>query len=129
MKDIKAMKKVYLEKYDVNVTPYLTYAQIEQMIIAVGEMFNWAERQVNIDMLLLAHTTDISKQDLEQIGHKKLFESGLIDAVRKTVLNYAEFEKALEYHTSLQKNLSSVLKKLTPDFMEKVKAVVTTRKK
>lgn len=129
MKDIKALEKVYLEKYDVNVTPYLTYAQIEQMIIAVGEMFNWAERQVNIDMLLLAHTTDISKQDLEQIGHKKLFESGLIGAVRKTVLNYAEFEKALEYHTSLQKNLSSVLKKLTPDFMEKVKAVVTTRKK
>lgn len=129
MKDIKALEKVYLEKYDVNVTPYLTYAQIEQMIIAVGEMFNWAERQVNIDMLLLAHTTDISKQDLEQIGHKKLFESGLIGAVRETVLNYAEFEKALEYHTSLQKNLSSALKKLTPDFMEKVKAVVTTRKK
>lgn len=129
MKDTKVLEKVYLEKYDVNVTPYLTYAQIEQMIIAVGEMFNWAERQVNIDMLLLAHTTDISKQDLEQIGHKKLFESGLIGAVKKTVLNYAEFEKALEYHTSLQKNLSSVLKKLTPDFVEKVKAVVTTRKK
>lgn len=129
MTELKEMDKIYLEKYDIHVTPYLTYAQIEQMLKAVGEIFDWAERQVSIDMLLLAHTTDIPVEELDKAGHKALFESGLIIEVKKNIINLHDWEKALEYHTSFQKNMATVLKKVTPELMDKVMAIVKPSKK
>lgn len=129
MTELKEMRQVYLGKYDVYMTPYLTYAQIEQMLQSVGEMFNWAERQVSIDMLLLAHVTNISTEELNKVGHQALFESGLITEVKEHIVNFSDWEKALEYHTSFQRNLATVLKQITPEFMDKVKAIVKPSKK
>ena len=50
MKEITKIDKIYLKNFDVYVTPYLTYAQIQQIINGVKTMNEWAERQINIDI-------------------------------------------------------------------------------
>lgn len=50
---IPEKETTHLEKYDVTVNRYLTYAQIQQIAEATMKFHTWAERQQNIDMLIL----------------------------------------------------------------------------
>lgn len=87
------------EKFDINIHCYLTYAQIQQIAKAVSNnpTDNWAERQENIDMLMLYHATDIGKDKLEELGHDAMVESGLIDEVECNIWNYYDIQKAIDY--------------------------------
>ena len=134
MKEIKGNQTVYLEDYDITVNKYLTYAQIQQIANAVVAASvndsddTWANRQTNIDMLMLYHATDIGKEKLEEIGHDDLLTSGLIQAVREQIKNYYEIFEAIDYIENNQRAINKMLKSL-PKILEDSKGLQGLMKK
>ena len=134
MKEIKGNQTVYLEDYDVTVNKYLTYAQIQQIANAVvAAPVNdaddpWANRQTNIDMLMLYHATDIGKEKLEEIGHDNLLTSGLIEAVRCCIENLYNVDEAIDYIENNQRAINKMLKSL-PKVLEETKGLQDLMKK
>lgn len=123
MKEIKAIEPKYLEAYDVRVNPYLTYAQIQAIVNGVKELDSWAEREQNIDMCVLAFATDIPTENLEEIGHDALLQSGLIHAVTGEIKNLFSVYEAIEYTESTKRALAQIVKAL-PKYQEQLDAVV-----
>ena len=134
MKEIKGNQTVYLEDYDITVNKYLTYAQIQQIANAVVAASvndsddTWANRQTNIDMLMLYHATDIGKEKLEEIGHDNLLTSGLIDAVRYRIENLYDINDAIDYIENNQRAINKLLKSL-PKVLEETKGLQDLMKK
>ena len=134
MKEIKGNKTVYLEHYGVMVNYYLTYAQIQQIANAVvassvdDSEDTWANRQTNIDMLMLYHATDITKEELEKVGHDDLLTSGLIQAVREQIKNYYDIFEAINYIEDNQRAIGKMLKSL-PKILEESKGLQAFMKK
>ena len=134
MKEIKGNQTVYLEDYDITVNKYLTYAQIQQIANAVVAASvndsddTWANRQTNIDMLMLYHATDIGKEKLEEIGHDDLLTSGLIECARNQIENYHEIYEAIDYIENNQRAISKMLKSL-PKILEDSKGLQDLMKK
>ena len=134
MKEIKGNQTVYLEDYDITVNKYLTYAQIQQIANAVVAASvndsddTWANRETNIDMLMLYHATDIGKEKLEEIGHDALLTSGLIDSVQFRIENYHEIYEAIDYIENNQRAISKMLKSL-PKILEDSKGLQGLMKK
>ena len=134
MKEIKGNQTVYLEHYGVMVNYYLTYAQIQQIANAVVASSaddledTWANRQTNIDMLMLYHATDIAKEELEKVGHDDLLTSGLIQAVREQIKNYYEIFEAINYIEDNQRAIGKLLKSL-PKILEDSKGLQSLMKK
>ena len=134
MKEIKGNQTSYLEDYDVTVNKYLTYAQIQQIANAVVAASvndsddTWANRQTNIDMLMLYHVTDIGKEKLEEIGHDTLLTSGLIEAVRYRIENLYNVDDAIDYIENNQRAINKMLKSL-PKVLEEAKGLQDLMKK
>ena len=134
MKEIKGNQTVYLEDYDITVNKYLTYAQIQQIANAVVEASvndsddTWANRETNIDMLMLYHATDIGKEKLEEIGHDALLTSGLIEAVRCCIENLYNVDEAIDYIENNQRAINKLLKSL-PKVLEETKGLQALMKK
>ena len=134
MKEIKGNQTVYLEDYDVTVNKYLTYAQIQQIANAVVAVSvndsddTWANRETNIDMLMLYHATDIGKEKLEEIGHDALLTSGLIEAVRCCIENLYNVDEAIDYIENNQRAINKMLKSL-PKILEDSKGLQGLMKK
>ena len=134
MKEIKGNQTVYLEDYDITVNKYLTYAQIQQIANAVVAASandaddTWANRQTNIDMLMLYHATDIGKEKLEEIGHDDLLTSGLIEAVRYRIENLYNIDEAIDYIENNQRAINKLLKSL-PKVLEETKGLQALMKK
>lgn len=134
MKEIKGNQTVYLEDYDITVNKYLTYAQIQQIANAVVAASvndsddTWANRQTNIDMLMLYHATDIGKEKLEEIGHDTLLTSGLIEAVRYRIENLYNIDAAIDYIENNQRAINKLLKSL-PKVLEETKGLQDLMKK
>ena len=123
MKEIQKKGNTYLEEYDVNVNRYLTYAQIEGIADAVGKFTTWAERMQNLDMLLLVFATDLTAEQIEEIGHETLDGSGLIDAVKENVVNYHKVNEAISYNEGTQRALAQILKQL-PSILAPLKEAI-----
>ena len=134
MKEIKGNQTAYLEDYDITVNKYLTYAQIQQIANAVVAASvndsddTWANRQTNIDMLMLYHATDIGKEKLEEIGHDDLLTSGLIEAVRYRIENLYNIDAAIDYIENNQRAINKLLKSL-PKILEDSKGLQDLMKK
>ena len=134
MKEIKGNQTVYLEDYDITVNKYLTYAQIQQIANAVVAASTndaddtWANRETNIDMLMLYHATDIGKEKLEEIGHDVLLTSGLIEAVRYRIENLYNIDEAIDYIENKQRAINKMLKSL-PKILEDSKGLQALMKK
>lgn len=108
---IKVQEANLIEK-EIVVNPYLTYAQIQQIVNAVIKFDTWAERQQNIDILLLYYTTSFTKEEIEEYGHEALLQSGIIDEVKANVKNFGQIHEALAYTQSVEKSLASISKHL-----------------
>lgn len=134
MKEIKGNQTVYLEDYDITVNKYLTYAQIQQIANAVVAASandaddTWANRETNIDMLVLYHATDIGKEKLEEIGHDDLLTSGLIEAVRCCIENLYNVDEAIDYIENNQRAINKLLKSL-PKVLKETKGLQDLMKK
>ena len=121
MTEIKS--KIYHDdEFDIDINEYLTYAQIQQIVNAVikasKENDSWSERQTNIDMLVLFHTTNIGKEKLEEIGHEALLTSGLISRVNCHVMNLQKVYEAIDFTESWKR----ALYKLTTQLPEMAKS-------
>lgn len=123
MKDISKLTPIYLEKYDIEVNPYLTYSQIQQIVNTVIGSDSWAERNQIVDLLVLTHATNMTVQEIEHYGHDLLLTSGLIDAVCGEVVNLSEVYKAIEYTESTARALAQILKEL-PNLIEPLNQVM-----
>lgn len=97
MKDVKEISAVNLEEFDICVKPYLTYAQIQVIAENVKKLTGWASRQQCIDMLMLHYATDIDSDKLNEIGHDYWLNTGIIDQVRKHIVNIDRIEEAIKY--------------------------------
>ena len=123
MKELESIEQIYLKKYDILVNPYLTYAQIQQIVNAVIKFDVWAERQQNIELLVLYHTTNLGQENIEKIGHEKLLQSGLIDAVFMQIINIDKIYKAIEYTESTSRALAQIVK-IFPERLKEIEEVV-----
>lgn len=123
MKEIKNIDNIYLDKFGVEVTPYLTYAQIQMIVDAVCQFDVWADREQNIDILLLHHVTDITDEEIEKIGHVTFLQSGLMDEVKSCVKNLDMVYKAIEYTQSTSRALTKIVKEM-PKFMKPLEKVM-----
>lgn len=123
MKEIKNLEPVYLEKYDIHVNRYLTYAQIQQVVNAVIKFDTWAEKEQNIDMLILYHATDIGAEKLEEIGIDAFLCSGVLDKVKNCVENLWDVENAIRYTESTQRALAQIVNKL-PEYSKQIEDVI-----
>lgn len=123
MKELNLIKSKYIGKFDIEVNKYLTYTQIQQIINACEKMDTWAEREQCIDMLILYHTTNIEKEKIEEIGHDKLLQSGLIDEVKKEIINLDTLYCAIDYNESLERNIIKLAKQI-PTLNSKLKEVM-----
>lgn len=132
--------QVYLEQYDVTVNQYLTYAEIQKIVNSTEELAktknenneildNWANRNQNIDMILLVCATDIPMEKLESTSHSVFVQSGLLDAVKAEIKNYNQLEEAFKYTESWDKILIYGLQHITDilqskDFSKKVTEII-----
>lgn len=125
---IKIEEAKLIEK-EIKVKSYLTYAQIQSIVNAVCKFDTWAEREQNIDILLLHYATDLTDEEIEKYGHIILLQSGVIDEVKESVKNFDKIYEAIGYTESISKSLASISKQL-PDIIEKVKKnVIKSSKK
>ena len=122
MKEINSIPSIYLEEFDIDVNSYLTYAQIQQIVNAVIKFDTWAERQQNIDLLVLYHATNIGKENIEKLGHETLLKSGLIDNVFEKIINIDKVYGAIEYTESTKRALSQILKEM-PKLLDSFKKI------
>ena len=125
---INLKKQKTIEK-EIEVETYLTYAQIQNIVNAVCKFDTWAEREQNIDILLLHYATDLTDEEIEKYGHIILLQSGVIDKVKESVKNFDKIYEAIAYTESIGRSLASISKQL-PDIVEKVKKnVIKSSKK
>ena len=113
MVKIDKISNIHLKEFDIEVRPYLTYSQIQQIVNAVVKFDIWAERQQNIELLVLYHATDIGKEKIEEIDHDTFLQSGLIDAVKAQIKNINQIYEAIEYTESTSRALSQMAKMLS----------------
>lgn len=111
MKEIKEISMVHLDKYGINVKPFLTLAEIQTIANAIKPGMSWAERQQIIDKGILQFCTDMTDEELDT-PHDLLYGSGLIDDVCSHVDNVFAIERAIEYEGSLVKLLAAFAKEL-----------------
>lgn len=124
MKEIKDVDKVYLREFDIYVNPYLTYAQIQQIVNNVKEMTNsWAEREQTVDLLILCYATDIGEDKVKENGHDFFLQSGILDKVKESVRNVNQVYDAISYTESTQRALVQIIKQL-PTIMEPLDKVI-----
>ena len=122
MKEIKR-KIHYNEEFDININYYLTYAEIQALADSVVKLESWAERQTNIDMLVLKYATDIPMEVRQKKGHDILLTSGLIEDVMCSVKNIDQLYEAISYATSMNKFIGDVIK-LWPKYQKQIEGVI-----
>lgn len=111
MKELK--EEIYYSKdFDIEVKKYLTYAQIQKIVETTIKYKTWAERQTNIDMMVLCYTTNIGVDKIQEIGIDKLVMAGLVDEVQYVVVNYNKIYDGIQYHESVAKALFELSEKL-----------------
>ena len=120
---MKEIGKIYLKDYDVYVNPYLSYAQIQAIANSVKTMGSWAERQQNIDMLVLAFGTSLDRATIEAKDHDYWLNTGLIDEVKKNIINFGDIQGAITYEESIIKLLKTISQEI-PEFNKKVDEVM-----
>lgn len=123
MKEIKKENKLYLNDYDINVSPYLTYAEIQTIANKVKALDSWAEREETIDMYVLYFATDIGKVNIDNYNHDTWLKSGVIDAVKSYIKNLEQITEAIKYEESPMRILMQISKEM-PEFSKKLDEVL-----
>lgn len=111
---------VYLDKYNIHVHKYLSYAEVQAIAEAVTKFDSWADREQCSDMLMLLFVTDIGKDELEKHTHEELLRCGLIDDVRNIVLNVYDVKSAVKHMESLSSVVMGLIREYqkNPDMLK-----------
>lgn len=118
------MKKENLDNLweNLKVNPYLTYAEIQAICNAVCKFDTWAERQTQIDMLVLHFATNITDEQIEEYGHEKLLTSGIVEQVRNGIKNFNSINEAISYTESTQRAVAQILNRM-PEIASKLETI------
>lgn len=123
MKKLENMADIYIEEYDVHVYPYLKYDDVQHIIQSASSYDGYNDRMKIIDLLILYYGTNLSQEEIDEVGHDLLYCSGLIDEVKNHINNIYMIFKGLEYHESFNKAIKDVIKQtsdILPDFIEQL---------
>ena len=123
MKEIKNVNSIHLDKYDINVKPYLTYAEIQTIANKAKIAENWAALQEIIDMYILYFATDIGKANIDNYNHDAWLKSGIIDAVEGCIKNLGQITEAIKYEESPMRVIMQISKEM-PEFSKKLDEVI-----
>lgn len=121
---IQPFEKIYLEKYEVTVNPYLTYAEIQNIANEAIKYQTWSERNAIIDYMLLCYATDIKREEIDENGHEAILFSGLLDKVKDVVENYYSIFEAIKHEESLIKQIALIMDSLPTVAKEAVEKVI-----
>ena len=117
------MVEVEIGELKFKIENYLTYSQIQQIVESVKTLGTWAERETNIDMLLLYHATDLGQEEIQKRAHDEWLKMGVIDSVKNHVNNYDRVHEAIEYTESTGRAVAQILQILQQgplmEFLEK----------
>lgn len=114
MKELKELKDIYLEEFDIHVKRYLTISQIQKIIDEALMVGNFEERESIIDYLTLCYCTDIGQKEIDELGPDILIQSGLMDKVKESIINWNKLNEGLVYHESTGRALRMIAKQM-PD--------------
>lgn len=127
MKGLKRPENVYLEKFDINVTPYLTIEQekkICELMLAEDDLFN---RQVVLLFGVLAACTDIAED--EEVDYDTVVASGLWNDILSLVYDYViEIKEKVHIYESMDFALTRLCDKMTNELDNLAKAMPTESK-
>ena len=117
------MVEVEIGELKFGIENYLTYSQIQQIVESVKTLGTWAERETNIDMLLLYHATNLGQEEIQKHSHDEWLKMGVIDSVKSHVNNYDRVHEAISYTESTQRTVAQILSILEQgplmEFLEK----------
>mgnify|MGYP003296536895 CR=1 FL=1 len=117
MKTYKA-EDTYLEEYDIYVKPYLSYSQIQNIVNETIKYSTWSERQEVQDYLMLIYSTNLSKEEIDNLNIEELSQTDMLENIRNHVCNWYKISEAICYEESVAKQLSVIINKL-PDIVKK----------
>ena len=124
MKELKELKNIYLQKFDVEVHPYLSLSEIQKIINEVLLTDNFEARESIIDYLILCYATNIDRDTIDKLGPDIFLKSGLIDEVKNNINNLSKLYEGITYHESTGKAIREISKKLPEDLNEMMKNVI-----
>lgn len=123
MKKIENIADTYIEEYDVYIHPYLKYDDVQHIIQTMSSYDGYNDRMKICDLLILYYGTNLTQEQIDEVGHDKLYCSGLIDVVKKYINNIYMIFDGLEYHESFKRAFRDVTNKL-PEFTEQLESVM-----
>ena len=104
---------------DIKIENYLTYAQVQAIANSAKNAENWAEKQQDIDMLLMHYATDITDEELSEKGHDYWLKTGFIDKVKSSIVNYKDVDTAIAYEENPIRILIKISNEI-PEFSKKM---------
>lgn len=116
MKELKELSSIYLKDFDVEVRPYLSLSQIQKIINEVLLVNNFEERESIIDYLILCYCTNIEQKRIDELGADIFIQSGLMDEIKNSIVNFDKLIEGIKYHESTGKALRMIAKNIPEDF-------------
>lgn len=102
--------------YDIEVKRYLSLAEIQTIVNGTIAFTTWAEREQNIDMMLLLLATNIGEEAIQEKGHDYFLNTGIIKYVKEQVENFDKIAEAIKWTESTERSLAQILKVLNTEF-------------
>lgn len=102
---------VYLERFEVNVRPYLSMAEIELIAQAMMKGKNYAEEIALRDALLIQLCTDISEEDAKD--YEYIVKSGLMENIIMSINNVYYIQEFVDHARSVSVAMVKFLETLT----------------
>lgn len=102
--------------YDIEVKRYLSLAEIQTIVNGTITFTTWAEREQNIDMMLLLLATNIGEEAIQEKGHDYFLNTGIIKYVKEQVENFDKIAEAIKWTESTERSLAQILKVLNAEF-------------
>jgi len=118
MKELKMPEMVELTEFDIKVRPYLLFEECYDIAVHTSTFDNYLDKQVARDCSVLKFATDMTEEDLKKYMYSELYNSGLVEQVRKTVVNFDDIYKIESDLNSLENRATILMDTITHFLVE-----------
>ena len=108
----REQKDIYVANFDIYIKRFLTKPEIQTIANMMHNFDTWSEREVNKAILTLKYGTNMTDQEIQNMGPDLIFESGLMDIVYENIHNIKEIDECLNYTESIERSLTQIVKVL-----------------
>lgn len=128
MKELKPIETIYLEKYDLHVKPFLTLAEIQNIVNNIMQFDTWAEREKTKNLMIFLYATDYGQDEdkVNEIDYDLFAQNEVFDTVNDLVFNTYLVDEALKYSESTMRALYQISEHL-PELLAPLQKVVKKR--